>query len=73
MTIAPARISTGTANTTLSIQWPAWAGTSTEARLLWSRVRYVLTAESSHRPRLVKPTMTTSIQYCERAASPARL
>lgn len=30
---------------------------------------YVLTAESSHRPRLVNATITTSIQYWERTAS----
>jgi hypothetical protein len=30
---------------------------------------HVFTAESSHSPRLVKATITTSIQYCERTAS----
>ncbi|MEA2423072.1 MAG: hypothetical protein QOF55_2171, partial [Thermoleophilaceae bacterium] len=32
---------------------------------------YRLTADSSHNPSDVKPTITTSIQYCERAASRA--
>ena len=31
--------------------------------------RHVFTAERSQSPRLVKATITTSIQYCDRAAS----
>src|SRR5215212_8760293 len=32
---------------------------------------HALTADSSHRPRHVKPTITVSIQYCERTAARA--
>ena len=37
--------------------------------LIASRLAHVPTADSSHRPKLVKATITVSIQYCERTAS----
>ena len=63
-TRAIASTATGSPKTIPSIQWPAWAKTSMPAFY-----PYVRTADSNHSPRLVKPTMTTSIQYCERMAS----
>ena len=40
-----------------------------EREHILERGRHWFTADSSQRPRLVKPTITHSIQYCERVAS----
>lgn len=41
-------------------QWPMWATGSSS---------HCAAAERMNSPRLVKPTMTASIQYCERIAA----
>ncbi len=50
---------------------PQPASSAAQQRDERDRAGHVETADSSHRPRQVKPTITTSIQYCERTASRA--
>ena len=63
--------------TTQPARWPAAlprgalraANTTARTYTRVARRAQVPTAESSHRPKLVKATITVSIQYCERTAS----